>query len=55
MVRTEPALEQLADGQERRGPPDSTTLGPLDGEFLAVKLGLFGAAVEGEGALHRSP
>ena len=48
MVRAEPTLEQLADGQERRGPPDGTTLGPLGGELLAVKLGLFGAAVEGK-------
>ena len=51
----EPTLEQFADGQERRGPPDGAPLGPLGGELLAAKLGLLGAAVEGEGALHRAP
>jgi hypothetical protein len=55
VVRAEPALEQIADGEERGGPADGAPLRPLSGELLEVKLGVFRTSAEGEGTLHRAP
>ena len=54
VLGSQPPLEQLADGQERRGPPDGPVLGELGGQLTATLLGVLERSVEPEGALDGS-
>jgi hypothetical protein len=55
VVSAEPALEQLADGEERGCTTVDPPFCPLAGQLLAPELGVFHTPVEGEGTLHRAP
>ena len=48
VLGSQPALKQLAHGEERRGAADGAALGPLGRQFFAPEFRLLGRAVEGE-------